>query len=163
VGPVTSWLGALAALALAISILPRRRADHDDLVASYALAMVWVVGALARSIFGAWDIGGERAYLYAGPACDVMFLGLVVHLARWNSSRWLRILVGLATLQLLAHVAYGLGDKTPELRDTYKLTLNVSYIAELVCAATPGGLHGIRALFNRLRRSRRMAGQGLAR
>lgn len=162
-GPLTVLLGFFAALTLVISVTPRPRADHDDVAAAYALATVWIVGACARSIFGDWEVYAEKAYFYAGPACDVVFLGLVVHLARWNSSRWLRVLVGLAALQLLAHVAYGLSDKSPELRDTYKLTLNVSYLAELACSATPGGLHGFRALLDRMRRRRGLARQGPAR
>lgn len=150
--PVTLSLGLGAALALTVSLIPRRRANHDDVAAAYALTMVWIAGAGARSIFGGWEIGDDLAYLYVGPVSDVLFLACAVYLAHWNPATWLRILVGLAAFQLLAHVAYGLGDKTQELRDTYKLTLNVSFVAELACAATPGGLYGVRHLLGRLRR-----------
>lgn len=150
-GPVTICLGIAAAVVLAISLATRRRANHDDVAVAYALAMVWLAGAGARSIFGSWEVDGDKAYLYVGPLSDVVFLACVVFLARWNPARWLSVVVGLAVFQLLAHVAYGLSDKTQGLRDTYKLTLNVSFAAELACAATPGGLHGVRRLLNSLR------------
>jgi hypothetical protein len=163
VGPITLWLGVAAAVALTISLIPRRRGDHDDVAAAYALALVWIAGSGARTIFGEWQIGLDLAYLYVGPVSDVILLACMVYLARWNPAHWLRVLIALAAFQLLAHVAYGLGDKTRELRDTYKLTLNVSYVAELICAATPGGLHGVRRLLDHLRDRRRLAGQGSAR
>lgn len=162
-GQITIWLGVAAALVLAFTLLPRHRADHDDAAAAYALTMVWIAGAGARSIFGDWRLGDDLAYLYVGPVSDVLFLTCIVYLARWNDARWLRILIGLAAFQLLAHVGYGLGDKSQELRDTYKLTLNVSYVAELACAAAPGGLHGVRHLFSRLRDRRPAPDQGAAR
>lgn len=162
-GPITLTLGVGAALALAISLAPRVRANHDDVAAAYALAMVWIAGAGARSIFGSWEVDGDKAYLYVGPLSDVLFLACMVYLARWNAAIWMRVLVGLAAFQLLAHVAYALSDKTPGLCDIYKATLNVSFAAELICAATPGGLHGLRALHHWLRDRRAPLRQRAAR
>lgn len=150
-GLLTTFLGVLAGLILVLTLMPRPGRDHDDVAAAYALAMVWVAGAGARSIFGSWEIDGDRAYLYVGPISDVLFLACMVYLARWNPAAWLKVLVGLAAFQLLAHVAYALSDKTSGLCDAYKATLNVSFAAELACAATPGVLHGLRDLHHRLR------------
>ena len=150
-GPITILLGLGAVAATAATTLgAKARDDHDDALVGWGLIWVWCVGVAARILTPEFFPEVQaQLYLWSGPIIDLMFGWFVLrlYLQKRPGSRWKSALLGLVAAQLLAHLVFGLAPRSPAAVYAYKATLNLTYVAQLVCAATPGLSQGLRRLF----------------
>ncbi len=151
-GPITILLGVGAAAATAASHMGSRgRDDHDDALVGWGLVWVWCFGVAARILTPAFFPDARALlYLYSGPLIDLMFgwFVCVIYVRKVPRPAWRSVLLLLVATQLLAHLLFGLAPKTHAAVYAYKATLNLTYVGQLLCAATPGLGHALRRLFH---------------
>lgn len=148
---VTIALGVAAFLGACLTNIGiGQRRDTDDLIVATALTWVWAVELSVHMVLAELFPTHRLLDIYAGPALDVVFCLMVAAMYRRRRAGWKMTVFMLGAFQLTAHVAFGISDKSPDATYLYKAALNISFLAQVLSAASPGISHGVRRLFHSL-------------
>ena len=138
-GLVSTLLGCVAMGTLALSLATNRPYNkHPDAVLlAWAMMFVWLICTVADT----WLTPPESKALNAPLDAALGVWVLLLFVARHD--RWKLPLLFLLVLQGVMHFVYQTKPLTPGILWWYTLGLNVTFVAELVCIAWPGGRHAL--------------------
>lgn len=121
----------------------------DAFFVSGVLCLIWAFTSVAAAI---WPFPQSKQF---HPLVDLIGLLTVVLAYTTQKQRWKLALAFLFFAQLVTHTVFWWMTMTTTSHGVaygYVATLNVLWVAQLVCAGAPGGLHVLPRAFVHLRR-----------
>lgn len=147
------WLfGALVLLPLAVNFAATRISYERHIDAFMLAAMICVFWAFTNTIAMVWEWPESKRF---HSLVDLIGLATCVASYIGKPHKWKAYLAMLFFLQICAHAAFWWaydGVTTGRIAYAYALTLNLSWLAQLLCVGASGGIAVLGYALDRLRR-----------
>lgn len=136
-GPLAIALGLSAVAVLVFTMLTNRPHErHPDAVGA-ALAQVGVWSAA----MGSQALLSPPDSMMIGPVVDAMLAVWMAYAWFTHRERWKLVFLAFLGVEALAHVVFQTEYRGEGVLYRYVLVLNLSFLAQLACVATPGAAY----------------------